>query len=251
MNNRQLCCLCGQPPTASDPITREHVPPKQFYPKKMRSGLNLWTVPAHQSCNEKSREDEEYFYHVAFLLVSAGNPQIGAAILADLKRRARNQQTRHLVRLIINESGRKAASRIILPNGRVRCLVSRPRLQHVAVKIARCLFYKDHGRVIPFEACYDVRLCEHIDRVPEYYRLSWGLSKVNVHELTSKSVSGVVVVNDAAAGLPPAVCRAVFDYRGAELVLDGVIHYPYTLRFWESFVYCVSFSEPADGVGAC
>ena len=32
----EICCLCGNPATQDDPLTREHVPAKQFYPKSLR-----------------------------------------------------------------------------------------------------------------------------------------------------------------------------------------------------------------------
>src|SRR5438874_1221151 len=84
----EICCLCGNAAAAADPITREHVPPKQFYPKSLRDGLNLWVVPTHQSCNYKDKAHEEYFYHALYPLVANGNPQMARLIWDDLKRRA-------------------------------------------------------------------------------------------------------------------------------------------------------------------
>ena len=53
------------------------------------------------------------------------------------------------------------------------------RLQRAAIKIGRCLFYRDHKRVMPNENCKDIRLCEREEDVPELYTLSWEMSKVN------------------------------------------------------------------------
>jgi hypothetical protein len=53
----ELCYMCGMPAS-----TREHVPPRSFFPKAMRT--NLWTVP---SCNEHNLDnnlDVEYVRNV-------------------------------------------------------------------------------------------------------------------------------------------------------------------------------------------
>ncbi len=93
-----VCCLCGKPATVDDPITKEHVPPKQFYPKPLRKGLNLWVVPSHRSCNNNCQSDEEYFFHALHPVVANANPQMGGVILNELKRRATQPQTPRLLK---------------------------------------------------------------------------------------------------------------------------------------------------------
>src|SRR5207249_6670860 len=100
-NKTQVCCLCGKPATADDPITREHVPPKQFFPKSLRSGLNLWIVPTHKSCNNRHKADEEYFVHALYPLVARINSRAGRVMFVDLKRRAKRPQTPRLLRSIL------------------------------------------------------------------------------------------------------------------------------------------------------
>ena len=53
-----VCCLCGHPILANpanpdDAFSSDHVPPKQFYVKEIRSAQNpnLWVVPTHKRCN--------------------------------------------------------------------------------------------------------------------------------------------------------------------------------------------------------
>ena len=241
-HDAEVCCLCGKPATDDDPFTREHVPPKQFYPKSLRGGLNLWVVPTHRSCNKKYKSDEEYFYHAAYPLVAKVNPQLAAIMLEDLKRRAQKPQTRKLLRSILRTSQKTADKGLLLPPGVVRIETDLCRLQQVAIKIGRCLFFRDHGKFMPYENCRDIRLCECEDDVPEVYTLSWEMSKVNVNDLAPSGPSGIVIVRDTEAGQALTACRGVFDYRRAYLEPERV-HF-YTLRFWEAFMFCMAFDEP-------
>ncbi|MCI0376903.1 MAG: HNH endonuclease [Gemmataceae bacterium] len=237
-----VCCLCGKPATDEDPITREHVPPKQFYPKRLRDGLNLWVVATHRSCNNQHKADEEYFFHALYPLVANVNPRTANVILDDLKRRAKNHQTPTLLRRILRTARTTTEGGLLLPPGDVRMNADKRRLQRVAMKIGRCLFYRDHKRVMPHENCKDIRLCEHEEDVPELYTLSWEMSKVNVNDLVPSEPSGLVVVADVEAGQALAVCRQVFDYRPAYFE-EKRLHL-YTLRFWEAFVFCMAFEDP-------
>ncbi len=239
----EVCCLCGKPATDDDPITREHVPPKQFYPKSLRAGLNLWVVPTHKSCNNRYQADEDYFFHALYPLVANSNPQMADVILDDLKRRAQHPQTPAIMRSILKTESKTTGGGIILPPGVVRLDADVYRLQQVVIKIGRCLFYRDHGRFMPYDNCKDIRLCEREEDVPEMYSLSWGLSKVSVNDLTPTQPDGLVVVEDSDAGKALAACRQVFDYRPAYIEQDR-LHF-YSLRFWESFFFCMVFQEPA------
>lgn len=240
-----VCCLCGKFATDEDPITREHAPPKQFYPKSLRDGLNLWVVPTHRSCNNKHKADEEYFYHALYPLVANANPQTADVILDDLKRRAKKPQTRTLLRGILKSARTTTEGGIILPPGVLRIDTDKTRLQAVALKIGRCLFYRDHKRVMPHENCRDIRLCEREEDVPEVYGLSWEMSKVDVNNLIPSESGGLVVIVDLEAGQALSACRQVFDYRAAYFE-EKQLHF-YTLRFWEAFVFCMALEDPDAG----
>lgn len=243
-NKAQICCLCGDPARADDPITREHVPPKQFYPKSLREGLrkSLWTVPSHRSCNNKYKSDEEYFYHVLYLLVANLNPQSASIILGDLERRAMKPQSRALIQSIVRQAHNATESGIMFPPGTVRIDADKYRLQQVAIKIGRCLFYRDHNRFMPEDSCKDIRLCESEDDVPELYQHSWGSSKVNATELNPLGQNTIIVVEDAERGKPHSVSHQVFDYR-TYYFEEARLHF-YTLFFWSAFAFCMTFEEP-------
>jgi len=51
--NPRLCYLCGKP----NPDTKEHIPPRGIFPKKPTG--QLITVPAHESCNNQFKDDDE------------------------------------------------------------------------------------------------------------------------------------------------------------------------------------------------
>ena len=52
-----LCAICGSNPAT----TRDHIPPKNLYPKPIAGDMNLNTVPACARCNNGSSSDDEVF----------------------------------------------------------------------------------------------------------------------------------------------------------------------------------------------
>lgn len=52
-----LCALCGLHPAT----TKDHIPPRNLYPKPIENDINLNTVPACSSCNNGSSSDDEIF----------------------------------------------------------------------------------------------------------------------------------------------------------------------------------------------
>ena len=242
-----ICCLCGDSASDDDKITREHVPPKQFYPKSIRGGLNLWVVPTHRSCNNKHKSDEEYFYHATYPMVANGNPTMASIIFADLERRAKKPQTPKLLQTILkNAKKTKLPSGIMLPPGVVRLDVDKYRLQQVAIKIAQCLFYRDHATYIPKDNCKDIRLCQQESDVPQWYQLSWELSKENVDDLPVHQSGGTIVLADIDEGKAESASETVFSYRSTYIESEQL--HLYTLMFWEALAFCLSFEDPVSTV---
>lgn len=218
-----ICSLCGQPittnpPNPDDSRDRDHVPPKQFYPKEIRNAqnVNLWWAPTHKGCNQEYRKDEEYFYHAVYPLVQNGNRAMGQFVHRDLMRRTSKPQTPAMARRLLKEFKTVTEAGIILPPGIVQFNLDMYRIQRVAMKIAQGLFYLDEKRHIPRVNCKDIRLCELEAEVPEFYQLSWPRAQ-------AKSV------------LP-----AVFSYRRLEF--DNL--HLFSMLFWESFMFCAAFESP-------
>lgn len=222
VNENSICCLCGQPivdrdSSSDDALSMDHVPPKQFFPKSVRidDNPNLWKVPTHKRCNGEYKLDEEYFYHNLYPLVQNANGQMGAVLLQDIRRRAAKPQTPVLLRSLLNRCKTESPGGLLLPPGVVHVSVEVYRIQRIAVKVARGLFYHQHQQFMPQGNCKDIRLCETPEDVPEMYRLSWHVDAV-------------------------AVCPKVFSYRTA--TLDG--RHFMSLLFWEAFMFCIVFDEP-------
>ena len=161
------CALCGEaildnPSDLRDEESAEHVPPRQFFPASMRTGLRqpLWKVPSHRRCNESYKSDEEYFFHCFYSLVGVQNPPMGQTILNELRRRARKPQTRGLIRRVLKETTHTTPSGLLLPPGWLRVNYNAVRIENVVVKVAKCLFYKDHARYMPKSACAHIERCD-------------------------------------------------------------------------------------------
>ena len=125
--DRRICYLCGSPIAADpadpdDALSRDHVPPRQFYSKEIRStaDLNLWVVPAHKRCNNGYREDEEYFYHASYVPVQNANRTMGQVFHRDFLRRAKKPQTPAMARSLLNEFCAVTDGGIHLPPGIVK-----------------------------------------------------------------------------------------------------------------------------------
>ena len=220
-----ICCLCGEPITCRDSesdyaLSMDHVPPRQFYPKSTRKekNLDLWVVPTHRRCNGDYKNDEEYFYHALYPLAKAGSPLTGQTIFRDLTRRAAQPQTRVLIRGLLNTSRTETSGGILLPPGVVQLSVDEHRIQRVAIKIARGLFFRKHGVFMPRDNCKDIRLCESKEDVPEIYAISWQLGEM------------------------AAVSPDIFSC--TEASCDGLQYW--TLVFWEAFAFCLAFEDPEN-----
>jgi hypothetical protein len=169
------CALCGEPildnADGEDAHSDEHVPPRQFYPKSMRTELRqpLWKVPSHKRCNGSYKLDEELFYHYFYPLVGFQNETVGKLVLDDLKRQAKKPQSQGLIRRMLKECKRVTPGGLLLPPSLVRFEYDPVRVQRVAIKIAQCLFHKDHRRFMPGKNCKHIELCENPEALPEVF----------------------------------------------------------------------------------
>jgi hypothetical protein len=219
------CALCGEPildkPTDLEDVNSdEHVPPLQFFPKTMRRQLrdSLWKVPSHRRCNQRHKLDEEYFLHYLYPLVASQNEPMGKVLLEDLKRRAKKPQSKGLIRRLLKERTQTSPGGIILPPSLIRINFDLRRIQNVAVKVAQCLFYKDHDRYLPRSNCVHCELCENAKDLQPIFADLW-----RCRELERQSAAPDV-------------------FRYWHLDLDGE-HY-YALLFWNAFMFCMIFNDP-------
>jgi hypothetical protein len=218
------CSLCGEvivdnPSDQRLALADQHVPALQFYPKSLRPEIRgqLWKVPAHRKCNEGEKLDEEYFIQFFCPLVAVQNKSMGTVLIDELRRRAKQPQTKGLIRRLLKEMKTVTSGGIVLPAGVFKVEPDVRRVQNMVVNIARCLFYKDHDRYVPRANCFHVKFCQNPEDVQELFALLRGTSENSV--------------------LP-----SVFRYWHASF--DGM--YLYSMLFWDAFMFCVGFRDPKE-----
>ena len=212
---KQICYLCGTS-IEKGQLSREHVPPKAFYPKNVRAGLNLQALFAHKICNEDYRKDEEYFQHTLLIEVLNQKSPITKQLLSDLRRRSRKPQTPALMRKILKGASNVTPGGIHLPKKVLQVEVDQLRIERVVLKIVRGLFYIENGNFLPLENAKDIRFCLNKNEVPELYRLYWPHTELR------------------------SVCQEVFSYKYFKF---ENLHL-YSLMFWEAIMFRVAFEEP-------
>lgn len=144
------CYLCGE--LLSEPINRDHVPPKRFFVSELRQKFNLaelLTLPTHEACNAKWRMDEEYFVHT-FLPFARGSIS-GDALYRDGIRRIHTGTNVPLANAVLKEF-QQHVNGVILPANRVAKKFDAQRVHDVIYKIIRGLHYHHEGEILPATA---------------------------------------------------------------------------------------------------
>jgi len=210
----QICYLCGDvidPNSVQDQLklSRDHVPPKQFFPKQIRidENLNLEWAPSHKKCNNNYKNDEDYFYHSLYPLIANSNPGMAKRVFQDFERRSHHPQTPAMLRDIFSSVSRTSSGGIILPSNKVEINIDLVRIQRIAGKIARGVVFLKTG---------DMRICETVSEVPEMYQLSWKATSME------------------------STYPKVFSFKYFPF-LQG--YYILSLLFWEAFMFCVTIQQ--------
>lgn len=218
----QICYLCGD---AIDPnsiqdqlkLSKDHVPPKQFFPKQFRidENLNLEWAPSHKKCNNNYKDDEDYFYHSLYPLIANSNPTMAQTVFQDFVRRSRHPQTPAMLRDIFSNASRTSSGGIILPANKVVINIDLVRIQRIAGKIARGVVFLKTDDYCPETNIVDMRLCETESEVPEMYQLSWKVTSIE-------------------SAYPKIFSYRCFPYEGLYIL---------SLLFWEAFMFCVTIQQ--------
>jgi hypothetical protein len=220
----ETCYLCGKSIEKSS-LSRDHVPPKAFFPKEVRDGLNLCVAPSHKKCNEDYRKDEEYFQHSLFVEVLNQQPPITKNLRNDFLRRSQKSQTPAMIRNILEGTSTITAGGIHLPSGKYVFGIDQHRIEKVVLKIARGLFYLDNESFLPLESAKDIRFCLNENEVPELYRVLWP---------AVESCGSYIKV----------FSYKYFDTRkhfGRDRCIELDRLHIYSLLFWEAIMFCVTF----------
>ena len=220
-----ICHLCGDAIDSSITdgdlaASDEHIPPKQFYPKKMRGKIRgqLLKLPSHKGCNGSFKHDEEYFVHTYAPHV---NPQStsGRQLIEDIQRRAQNSgnQSRRLLSMIKREFSDVTQGGISLPHGIVVHNVNAPRVDRVVRKILQGLHYHEEERFLPHETSMWIQLYESLSDMPEHWRK-------------------IFCETGPCRGVYPEIFAYRFRTLNDHVFLSMVI--------WDSLLFCIIIKKP-------
>lgn len=210
-----LCYLCGDP--LSEPVDRDHVPPKQFYADRVRRehNPNLLTIPVHALCNKSFQADEDYFVNT--LMPFAKGSYAGDAIYSEILEKFRRGEKTRLVQRVLREFDHRPSG-LVLPRGRIVKRFEALRLHRVAWKIVRGLHFHHSGDVLPSGLASWVRISLPDERPPDDFFL---------------------LAEEATRGLYPGV----FDYRFARFPEVHNFQY-WTMLLWDRLILMVTFHDP-------
>ncbi len=222
---QSICHLCGK--ALGDDRSREHVPPKQFFPKELRGDLQLLTVPTHPCCNRSYAKDEEYVFQS--LSATAVRSPVGWALRRDRRRRFRSMGKPGLVLFekVLAEFEQQPGG-LYLPPGLVAKTFDRPRVHRVMWKIVRGLFFHHVGRFLPENTPHNCRLYGRRRDVPPHIQEMLDLALV-IH----------------------GVEKSVFAYRFAKVQGEDMKAWWWEMLLWESVMVVVPFHDPTCNCGTC
>jgi hypothetical protein len=141
--------------------TRDHVPPRSFFPPSVRRHKNLSrldVVWAHKKCNKSYELDEEYF--LQSLAPLARRTEVGPALWERIDKPILTLREVKLQTQIAREFWRD-------PRGRVRKTWDRERVNRVVRKWVRGLWFLRFENVLPPEWRYDVAFYDPVNRPPQ------------------------------------------------------------------------------------
>ncbi len=219
-----ICYLCGKAIESNlknnaMELSMDHVPPKQFYPKRVRASrnLNLNLAPSHKACNEDYKQDEEYFYHSLYPIITINNPRMGSLCSKDIQRRAQKPQTRNIIQKILSTAVTTTERGIHLPDGLSRFTLDGGRIERVAAKIARGILFLSTERYFEEQQIIRMDFYAKPSEIIEPYKFALQLNHL--------------------AGVCPDVfahSHINFQGKGFRLLL---------MLFWKSFIFCATVKD--------
>jgi len=219
---QHTCYLCGK--TIEGTPSSDHVPPRQFFARAIRSAFNLdklATLPSHPACNAAFGLDEEYF--VQTLAPIADSPTarpIVQEFAAHLRAGRRVALGYRVLKQFL-----KDLSGLVLPHGLVAMRVEGSRLKRVIWKIVRGLYRIETSQVLPEDTPFMVEIVEPENRDPSKHEKFWEAVKAQ----PSKGVYG-----------------AIFDYKHLHLVSGKAEVHVWGLLLWDRIMVFVSHQAPGS-----
>ena len=164
------CYLCGGPLSPS--ISMDHCPPRALFSRGVRKRHNLSqliTIPVHRDCNESYKRDEEYFQ--AALVPFAPGSEAGDTIFEEfIAKSKKDDSKRDLAEMILREFEPRPGG-LHLPSNLVMKRQDGARIQRVAWKIVRGLYFHHHGAILPETLPVGVTMTAPGRSRPEHFEL--------------------------------------------------------------------------------
>ena len=205
----------------------DHLPPRQFYAEELRQRINLSqlvTIPAHGVCNRSFERDEEYFtWSLSPLAVgSTAGDALARDRVQKLKRRSR------LVRLyeMVRREFDKFPSGLRLPGGRVVKRFDGARVNRVAWKLVRGLYFHQTASVLPEDTPFTTEIIE-----PERAR-----------ETTGRNPLWEKVKSQPPCGS----YGGVFDSKYFVGEVDGKKLHSWGMILWDKIMIFIAHHDPED-----
>lgn len=216
------CYLCGEPLGRVTP-NQDHVPPRQFFPSGVRSDLQepLLTLKTHPNCQKPYGLDEEYVVATIFPYVMES--AVGAAAIADFKRRLRRPEGRRLARMVLEEF-REPEGGLVLPQNGLLKKLDTERFERVAWKIVRGLHFHHRSAYLPQNTLKAVDVYGPLDESPEFV---------------------IALMGEPSMGHTPQV----FDFKFRELSEPDL--HCWLLRLWERMIVFIAFHGVNCGCETC
>lgn len=128
--------------------------------------MQLLTIPVHQACNSAYKADEDYFVHA--LMPFARGTVAGDAVYSHVLGAYRKGHNSGLVRKVLAEFEPRPSG-LILPGNKVVKRFDGKRIQRVAWKIVRGLFFHHFGEVYPEAQTTWVTVTPVGEPLPEHF----------------------------------------------------------------------------------
>ncbi len=222
---QSICHLCGK--ALEDDRSREHVPPQQFFPKDLRDGVNLLTIPTHRECNASYAKDEEYVFQS--LSATAVQSPVGWALRRDRRHRVRSMGRPGLVlhEKVLAEFDQRPGG-LHLPQYLVAKTFDGPRVHRVMWKIVRGLFFHHDGRFLPENTPHNWDAFGRPEDVPRGIQEMLNLD-LDIH----------------------GVEKSVFAYRFVNVQGEDMKAWWWDMLLWGSVMVVVPFHDPTCDCGIC
>lgn len=187
--------------------------------------MNLDWLYTHESCNSEYRKDEEY---TIAALVGHARTHAARAVMEDLRDAFKKGHKRGLLGMIVGGFGT-----VVGPRGEVTFKLDRYRVDRVACKLARGIYYRELGVVLPEKRPGEIRLINPFEAAEQIADLSW-----------YPAVLGSQPMGDDTY-------RKIFDYKWISEKDGDFRGHAIVMLLWNKIILIAMFHDPACGCPEC